>query len=74
MYGEELEYVKEAYEINWMSTVGANINVVEKLTCEKIGSKYAVVTFIGVMFTKWEYSEDDDAVPAPTTLKLFKKD
>ena len=38
MYGEELEYVKEAYEINWMSTVGANINVVEKLTCEKIGN------------------------------------
>ncbi len=34
----------------------------------------AVVTFIGVMFTKWEYSEDDDAVAAPPTLKLFKKD
>lgn len=47
MYGEELEYVKEAYEINWMSTVGANINVVEKLTCEKIGSKYAVALPVG---------------------------
>lgn len=23
MYGEELEYIKEAYETNWMSTVGA---------------------------------------------------
>ncbi len=22
MHGEELEYVKEAYETNWMSTVG----------------------------------------------------
>ena len=26
MHGEELEYVKEAYETNWMSTVGVNIN------------------------------------------------
>lgn len=26
MHGDEIEYVKEAYETNWMSTVGANIN------------------------------------------------
>ena len=26
MHGEELKYVTEAYETNWMSTVGANIN------------------------------------------------
>ena len=24
MHGEEIEFVKEAYETNWMSTVGAN--------------------------------------------------
>ena len=30
MHGEEIEYVKEAYETNWMSTVGKNINEVEK--------------------------------------------
>lgn len=42
MHGEEIEYVKEAYETNWMSTVGKNINEVEKLTCEKVGCKYAV--------------------------------
>lgn len=47
MHGEELEYVKEAYETNWMSTVGVNINEVEKLTCEKIGSKYAVALPVG---------------------------
>ena len=23
MYGEEIKYVQEAYETNWMSTVGA---------------------------------------------------
>lgn len=40
--GEELEYVKKAYETNWMSTVGENIDEVEKLACNKIGCKYAV--------------------------------
>ena len=42
MHGSELEYMKEAYETNWMSTVGKNINEVERLTCEKVGCKYAV--------------------------------
>ncbi len=42
MHGEELEYMKEAYDTNWMSTVGANINEVEKLTCEYIGCKHCV--------------------------------
>ena len=47
MHGPELEYVTEAYATNWMSTVGANINEVEKLTCEKIGCKYAVALSCG---------------------------
>ena len=47
MHGEEIEYVKEAYETNWMSTVGANINEVERLACEKTGSKYAVALASG---------------------------
>ena len=42
MHGEELKYVTEAYETNWMSTVGANINEVERLVCEKVGCKHAV--------------------------------
>lgn len=42
MHGEELKYVTEAYETNWMSTVGQNINEVERITTEKIGCKYAV--------------------------------
>ena len=42
MHGEELQYMTEAYTTNWMSTVGANINEVERLTCEKIGRKYSV--------------------------------
>ena len=42
MHGEELQYVTEAYETNWMSTVGANINEVERIAAEKAGVKYAV--------------------------------
>ena len=47
MHGPELEYVKEAYETNWMSTVGANINETERLACEKVGCKYAVALSAG---------------------------
>lgn len=42
MHGEELKYMQEAYDTNWMSTVGANINEVEKIAAEKAGVKYAV--------------------------------
>ena len=47
MHGLELEYVKEAYETNWMSTVGKNINEVERLACEKVGCRYAVALSAG---------------------------
>lgn len=42
MHGKEIEYITEAYETNWMSTVGANINEVEKIAAEKAEVKYAV--------------------------------
>lgn len=47
MHGEELDYIKEAYETNWMSTVGKNINEIEKMACEKVGCKYAVALSAG---------------------------
>ncbi len=47
MHGEELKYMQEAYETNWMSTVGANINEVERITCEKIGCGYSVALSAG---------------------------
>ena len=47
MHGDELRYMQQAYETNWMSTVGANINEVERLACEKIGCKYAVALSCG---------------------------
>ncbi len=47
MHGEELKYMQEAYETNWMSTVGENINEVERLVAEKIGCKYTVALSSG---------------------------
>ena len=47
MHGDELKYMKEAYTSNWMSTVGENINEVEKKICEYTGSKYAVALSAG---------------------------
>ena len=47
MHGEELKYITEAYETNWMSTVGKNIDEIEKIVCEKVGCKYAVALASG---------------------------
>ena len=47
MHGDELEYVKKAYDTNWMSTIGENINETERLACEKVGCKYAVALSCG---------------------------
>ena len=47
MHRSEIEYVKEAYKTNWMSTVGKNINEVERMACEYIGCKYAVALSSG---------------------------
>ena len=47
MHGDELKYMTEAYETNWMSTVGENINEVECQIAEKVGCKYAVALSAG---------------------------
>lgn len=47
MYPDSMKYVMEAYETNWMSTVGANINEVEKIAAEVSGTKYAVALSCG---------------------------
>lgn len=47
MHGEELEYMTEAYRTNWMSTVGANINEVERLAAQTVGTDYAVALSSG---------------------------
>lgn len=47
MHGEEIKYIQEAYETNWMSTVGQNIDEVERLACKYIGCKFAVALSAG---------------------------
>lgn len=42
MHVEEQKWVDEAIQTNWVSTVGANINEVEKQVAEIVGRKYAV--------------------------------
>ena len=42
MHGEELSFVTEAIETNWVSTVGKNINEAERMVAEYLGMKYAV--------------------------------
>ena len=42
MHGEELDYMQAAYRTNWMSTVGENINTIEKELAELVGVKAAV--------------------------------
>ena len=47
MHGKELEYMSQAYNTNWMSTVGKNIDEVEKQVSEYIGVKHAVALSSG---------------------------
>lgn len=42
MHGEELKWMTDAFNKNWMSTVGENINEIERVVAKKIGCKYAV--------------------------------
>ncbi len=47
MHGLEIEYMRQSYDTNWMSTVGENINEVEKQVAECVGCKYAVALSCG---------------------------
>lgn len=47
MHGEELKYMEEAYHSNWMSTVGENINEIEKQICTYLDCGYAVALSAG---------------------------
>ena len=47
MHGDEQRWVDDAILTNWVSTVGANINEVEKQIANYIGVKYAVALSAG---------------------------
>lgn len=47
MHGEEQRWVDEAIQTNWVSTIGANIDEVERMIAKKIECKYAVALSSG---------------------------
>lgn len=47
MYEDSMEYAMEAYETNWMSTVGENINEIEKRVADMTGVNSAVALASG---------------------------
>lgn len=47
MHGEELRYMTEAYETNWMSTIGSNIDAIEDMACKYTGAKKAIALSSG---------------------------
>lgn len=47
MGGEELKYINEAFESNWVAPLGPNVSNFEKELCEYTGSKYATALSSG---------------------------
>ena len=37
MHGDEQKYVQEAFDTNWVSTVGENLNQLDKDICRQVG-------------------------------------
>ena len=47
MHGDEQKFVKEAFDTNWVSTVGANLTELEKNICQYVGCKFSVALASG---------------------------
>lgn len=47
MHGDEIKFIDEAYKTNWMSTIGANIDEIEKQIAKKVGCRHAVALSAG---------------------------
>ena len=39
MHGEEQDFVKEAFDTNWVSTIGRNIDELERGVCQYLGRR-----------------------------------
>ena len=42
MHGDEINFVQDAFQKNWITTAGENIDALEYAVAEKVGVKYAV--------------------------------
>lgn len=47
MGGEEMKYIKEAFDTNWVAPLGKNVEMFEKEMCEYTGRPYAVALSSG---------------------------
>ena len=47
MHGDEQKWVNDAFEKNWITTAGENINEIERLIEDKVGRKHAVALSAG---------------------------
>ena len=47
MHGDEQKWVNDAFEKNWITTAGENINEIERLIADKVGRKHAVALSAG---------------------------
>ncbi|MCR5604788.1 MAG: aminotransferase class I/II-fold pyridoxal phosphate-dependent enzyme [Lachnospiraceae bacterium] len=47
MHGEELSYINEAFDTNWVAPLGPNVNEFEKELCSYIGGGYAAALASG---------------------------
>ena len=47
MYGEELEYIHEAFDTNWVAPLGPNVNEFEKEMAAYVGGGYAAALSAG---------------------------
>ena len=45
--GYEMEYIKEAFDTNWIAPLGANVDGFEQELAAKVGSKYAAALVSG---------------------------
>lgn len=47
MHGDEQKWVRNAFQTNWITTAGENINELEKMVASYVGCKYAVALSSG---------------------------
>ena len=47
MGGEEMKYIKEAFDTNWVAPLGKNVEMFEKEMCAYVGRRYAVALSSG---------------------------
>jgi dTDP-4-amino-4,6-dideoxygalactose transaminase len=68
--GYEMEYVKEAFDSNWIAPLGPNVNGFEQELAKKVGSMYAAALTSGTgaihLALKALGVEEDDIVLCPT--------